>query len=78
VGIKVFNPDFDPYDALVNISERMVVLQEAHNNLANAYERTQREVQTSKNQIRNLQQSHAHLNELVFDLLNEVKRSNRV
>jgi predicted nuclease with TOPRIM domain len=73
MGLTVFNNDFDPYDALMNVSDRLSMLQEAHNRMAHAYEKSQHELVLAKSNIRNLQKSHAHLNEMMFDLLNEVK-----
>lgn len=37
------NNDFDPYDALIELNERLLRLERAHNRLAKDYERTQKE-----------------------------------
>jgi hypothetical protein len=53
------------------MSQRLLGLQDAHNNLGRAFERSERDLSVALEAIRNLQQSHAHLNSLVFELLNK-------
>jgi hypothetical protein len=71
MGLTMFNNDFDPYDQIMQMSQRLLGLQDAHNNLGRAFERSERDLSVALEAIRNLQQSHAHLNSLVFELLNK-------
>lgn len=59
--------DFDPYDALIELNERISMLEKAHNKMAHAFQRSEVELTTTLQLLKSLQLSHAHLNELVFD-----------
>ena len=53
--------DFDPYDALINMSERLQLLEQAHNKMAHAYQLTENELTLTLHSLRNLQQRHVNL-----------------
>lgn len=69
--------DFDPYEALMSLGERLSQLEQAHNRLAHAYEATAKEQQILLHKYRNLEKSHMALASHVFkeeiDRLNSVK-----
>lgn len=48
--------DFDPYDALIELNERMNRLEQAHNNLARAHQQSERDLNTTLKSLKNLQQ----------------------
>ena len=64
------NRDFDPYDLLMEVMERMNRMEQAHNNLAKAFEKTERELNIALHSVRHLQQQYMLL------LSNQVKADN--
>ena len=52
----MMNNDFDPYDALIELNERMNRLEQTHNNLARAHHQTERDLNVALNSLKNLQQ----------------------
>jgi len=54
----MMNRDFDPYDILMEVMERLNRLEHAHNKLANAFQKTERELNIALQSIKHLQQSH--------------------
>ena len=62
---NLFDNQFDPYDALVELNERMNRMEIAHNNLAKAFQQTEQEFTMLSKAFNNLQKSHLKLSELV-------------
>jgi hypothetical protein len=56
---------FDPYNALVELNERLLRLEQAHNMLANDYMKSQRDLDITMNSLNSLQKGHLHLSQLV-------------
>lgn len=54
----MFNGDFDPYDLLMQLLERMQRLENVHNNLAIAYEQSQHDLSQALHIIQSLQRRH--------------------
>lgn len=50
------NHDFDPYDMLLQITERINLIERQHNKLAKAYQLSQRDLDTALKSIQHLQQ----------------------
>lgn len=50
--------DFDPYDALISMNERLNVLEKAHNNMAHAFQSSERELTVALHSLRSLQQRY--------------------
>ena len=57
---EMFN-DFDPYDALITLNEKLLRLEHAHNALANAYEKNMRDYKEFLIRYRALEESHLAL-----------------
>lgn len=68
--------DFDPYDVLLTLNERVTQLEQAHNRLAHAFEAGQKEHQVLLHKYRNLEKSHLVLADTYFK--NELDRLNTV
>lgn len=49
---------FDPYDTLIEAMERIQRLEQAHNNLATAYNKSEMELNTALKSLHHLQKSH--------------------
>jgi isoprenylcysteine carboxyl methyltransferase (ICMT) family protein YpbQ len=62
----MFDPDFNPYDLLVTLTQRITELEQAHNNLAHAYNQTAKDYGILKAKFKNLEQSHLALANHVF------------
>jgi len=62
---KLFGGDFSPYDALMELNERVVALEKAHNKLAIEFHRTSTEFNILLEEFHNLQNSHLNLAKLV-------------
>jgi hypothetical protein len=62
----MFDPDFNPYDMLVTLTQRMTELEKAHNNMAHAYNATVKDHELLKHKFKNLEQSHLALANHVF------------
>lgn len=56
---------FDPYNALVELNDRLGMLEQAHNSLAKSYIKSQADLDTALNSLSSLQKSHLHLSQLV-------------
>ena len=48
-------PQFDPYDLLINLAARLQELEQKHNSLAAAYEKSENELTVALHSIKNLQ-----------------------
>lgn len=57
--------NFSPYDALIELNERMLRLEKKHNQLARDYMQTERDLTEALRQINTLQRGHLALSELV-------------
>lgn len=55
---NMYENGFDPYDTLLEAVERIQRLEQAHNNLANAYQKSERELNTALRSLNSLQKSH--------------------
>lgn len=60
-----FNNGFSPYDALIELNERMTRLEKAHNKLATAFQKTEEEFSVLLHSFQNLQRAHLSLSELI-------------
>lgn len=54
----MYNNDFDPYDTLLEAMERIQRLEQAHNKLAHAFDKSERELNTALKALNHLQRSH--------------------
>lgn len=63
------NNDFDPYDMLIVLQERLNRLEHAHNQMAHAYRKTEVDLNVTLHSLRNLQQSFLAQSQLVQDLI---------
>jgi len=53
--------DFDPYEMMMNMHQTLISLQQAHNGLANAYEKTQHDYRDFLVRYKALEESHLAL-----------------
>ena len=60
--------DFDPYDMLIVLQDRLNVMEGAHNNLANAYRQQHADLQMSLDAIQTLQKAYLNLSQQVGSL----------
>jgi len=65
MGKNLFDQQFDPYDALIELNDRINRMEIAHNNLAKAFQKTEQEFTMLSKSFNNLQKSHLKLSELV-------------
>ena len=61
----MMNRGFDPYDILIEVTERLQVLEIAHNKMADALHKTDQELQVALHSLRFLQQKHISLSSTV-------------
>lgn len=54
----MMNNDFDPYDALISMNERLHILEKAHNKMANAFHTSEKELTLALHSLRSLQQRY--------------------
>lgn len=59
----MFDKGFDPYDALIEMNERLHRLEQAHNTMAHAYAKSEKELTVALHSLRNLQQHHLKLSQ---------------
>jgi hypothetical protein len=57
--------DFDPYDLLMQMNERMLTMERAHNKLAAAFSKSEHELTMALQSLCNLQQAHLKLSQYV-------------
>lgn len=57
----MMNNNFDPYDLLMETADRLSRLEQAHNKLAHAYQKTDQELTVALHSLKNLQQHHLRL-----------------
>lgn len=65
-----FDNGFSPYDALIELNERLTRLEKAHNQLAHAFQRTETEFNQLLKSHQNLQKAHLSLSQLVTLAIN--------
>lgn len=65
---KMMNNDFDPYDALISMNERLHKLERAHNKAVDALRKTDVDLQVALHSLRNLQQQHLKLSQHVHNV----------
>lgn len=68
----MLNNDWDPYDALIDLNERLLRLETAHNNLAHAYEQSERELGLALDSILSLQKSHLALSGFISEHIKNI------
>lgn len=57
----MYENDFDPYDALIQALERIDRVEQAHNRLASAFQRTDSELNATLKALLHLQKTHVQL-----------------
>ncbi len=62
---KMYRTDFDPYDALIEMNQRLARVEQAHNTMADDFVACQRQIRLLEETVINLQKSHLQLTELV-------------
>ena len=62
---NMFGSNFDPYDALIELSEKLKRLEYAHNALARDYVKTQGDLQIALESLNSLQKGHLALSKIV-------------
>lgn len=62
----MFERNFDPYDLLIQVNDRLQRLEQAHNAMARDYSKTQTDLAVTLNNYRNLQRSHLALADVVM------------
>lgn len=62
---NLFDSDFDPYDALIELNERINRMEQAHNNLASAFQRTEKELNLALTSLNHLQKGHLSMSRLI-------------
>lgn len=67
--------NFDPYDALMTMNERLCELEKAHNNLAHAFDAAQKEQKVLLHKYHQLEKSHLALADHYFK--GEIDRLNK-
>ncbi len=60
-----FGQNFNPYDALVELNDRLSRLEQVHNQLADDYMKTQRELDIALECLNSLQKGHLALSQTV-------------
>lgn len=65
--IKMFG-DVDPYDMLIILQDRLNQLEQAHNGLANAYNKQHKDLQLALESLHTLQVAYLNLSQQVASL----------
>lgn len=68
----MLNNDWDPYDALIELNERMLRLESAHNRLAHAYEQSERDLNLALDALQSLQRSHLALSNFITEHIRDI------
>lgn len=64
----MFNRSFDPYDKIIELNQRIIQLESAHNNLAMAFHQSEKDLNQALKLITDLQRRHVHfLNNVLKD-----------
>lgn len=61
--------NFDPYEILVNLQERMNRLEHAHNQLARAFQKTEVDLNVTLNTLRQLQKAQLSQGQVINELI---------
>lgn len=64
--LKMFDPNFNPYDVLANLSDRMNQIEAAHNRLCRAFEQLEKNTKIIEARLKNMEDSHIALASHVF------------
>lgn len=64
----LFNNKFDPFDALIELNERLSRLERTHNKLARAYEESEKAFDVLLHSHQALQRAHLSVMELIGEL----------
>lgn len=64
----MMNNNFDPYDILMQVTDRLHRLEIAHNKNADTFRKTEVDLQVALHSLRNLQQKHIQLTQKVHQL----------
>lgn len=59
----MFDTGFDPYNALIELNERLLRLETAHNRLANAYQKSENDLSIALDSLQSLQKAYLSLAE---------------
>jgi hypothetical protein len=59
--------NFDPYNFIMELNERLSRLEYAHNKMAHAFQQSERELTETLKILKNLQIKHNHLHNVVFE-----------
>jgi len=62
---------FDPYDMLITLQERLNRLEQAHNQMAHAFRKTEVDLSVTLHSLRTLQQSFLAQSQIVQELINQ-------
>jgi len=65
---NIYDHGFDPYDALIELNERLIKLEQVHNQLARDYTKSQADLNVALHSLRQLQKSYLTLSQLVNSL----------
>lgn len=68
----MMNGRFDPYDMLIELNNRLQRLEIAHNKMANAFQKTEVDLNVTLHSLRTLQQKHIQLSQKVHQLETEL------
>ena len=74
----MMNRGFDPYDILIEVTERLQVLEIAHNKMADALHKTDQELQIALHSLRHLQQKHISLSSTVGRMQLDATKKNDI
>lgn len=61
----MFDPNFSPYDALMELNQRMLMLESAHNRLVGEHRQLQKDMDIALSSIQSLQKGHLAMSNLV-------------
>lgn len=61
----MFDRNFDPFDALIQLNARLKEVEKKHNLLARDYEKTQQDLNVALDAIQNLQQAYVKMAETI-------------
>lgn len=68
-------PQFDPYDMLISLAARLQEVEQKHNSLAAAYEKTENELTIALHSIKNLQKLQVNTSHNLSRLIKELQQN---
>lgn len=71
---KMFDTGFDPFDALIELNERLNEVEKRHNLLAIDYQQKQRDLTLALKSIQTLQTAHMSLREQFLTFKNSLQK----